>query len=46
MQVSHHNIQNKNFTFNFIQDGLFGGCSRIGWAKKPASLNSVTYILQ
>ena len=25
MQLSHHDIQNKNLTFNSIQDWLFGG---------------------
>ena len=35
MQLSHHDIQNKNLAFNSIQDGLFGGCSRIGGEKSP-----------
>ena len=46
MQLSHHDIQNKNLTFNFIQDELFGGCSQIEGAKKPHSLNSVAHNLQ
>ena len=46
MQSSHHDIQNKNLTFNSIQDGLFGGCLRIEGAKKPPSLEFVTHILQ
>ena len=46
MQLSHHDIQNKNLTFNSIQDWLFGGCLQIGEAEKPPSLNSVTHILQ
>ena len=35
MQLSHHNIQNKSFTHNSIQDELFGDCSRMEVAKSP-----------
>ena len=31
---------------NPIQDGLFGGCSRMVGAKRPPSLKSVSHILQ
>ena len=29
-----------------IQDGLFPGCSWMGWWKRPPSIKSVTHILQ
>ena len=32
--------------FNPIQDGFFGGCSRMRRAKKAPSLKSITHILQ
>ena len=32
--------------FNPIQDGPFRGFSRVGFAKRPPSLKSVTRILQ
>ena len=38
MQLSHHDIQNNNLAFNSIQDGLFGGCSRIGGEKSPCNI--------
>ena len=46
MQLSHHNIQNNNLTFNFIQDGLLAGLVTDTKGKKAPSIKSVTHILQ
>ena len=46
MQLSHQDIQNKNLTFNFIQDGILVGLLMDGRGKKIPSLKSVTHILQ
>ena len=45
MQLSRHDNQNKNLTFNSIQDELFGGCSRIEGAKMPSpqTLSHISY---
>ena len=38
MQLSHQDIQNKNLTFNFIQDGILVGLLMDGRGKKIPSL--------
>ena len=39
-------LSNARAYFNPIQDGHFQGCSRMGGAKRPPSLKSVTHILK
>ena len=44
MQLSHHNIQNKNLTFSSIQDGLLAGLLTDGSGKKALPLPKTCHI--
>ena len=43
MQLSHHNIQNKNLNFNSIQDGLLAWLLTDGSGKKAFPLSKICH---